>query len=141
MTTRRAEPRFTTKETGFALTLNIDGAGKSSIQSGIPFSKLMMTLFARQAAVDLKLICKRDLALCRWSDQEAANKMPDLRKLDQIAVNLSHLEEVEGNLPRAILLLEFSKKAAPHPEALQRQIDELKQKLAARPPGAAPQAR
>jgi hypothetical protein len=82
-----------------------------------------------------------DLALRRWSEQEAANKKPDLLKLDQIAVNLSHLEETEGNLVRAIQLLELSQKASPHPEALQRQIDELKQKLAAPRPAAAPQAR
>jgi tetratricopeptide (TPR) repeat protein len=82
-----------------------------------------------------------DLALRRWSEQEAANKKPDLLKLDQIAVNLSHLEETEGNFARAIQLLELAQKASPHPEALQKQIDELKQKLAARPPAAAPQAR
>jgi len=79
-----------------------------------------------------------DLALRRWSEQEAANKKPDLLKLDQIAVNLSHLEEMEGNLTRAIGLLELSQKGSPHPEALQKQIDELKQKLTARPPAAAP---
>jgi tetratricopeptide (TPR) repeat protein len=78
-----------------------------------------------------------DLALRRWSEQETANKKPDLLKLDQIAVNLSHLEEVEGNFARAIQLLELCKKASPHPEALQQQIEELKQKLAARPPAAA----
>jgi len=82
-----------------------------------------------------------DLALRRWSEQEAANKKPDLLQLDQIAVNLAHLEETEGNLERAIQLLELSQKGSPHPEALQRQINELKQKLAARPPTAAPGSR
>ena len=78
------------------------------------------------------------LALRRWSEQEAANKKPDLLKLGQIAVHLAHLEEMEGNLARAIQFLELSKKASPHPEALQRQIDELKQTLATRPPSASP---
>jgi len=82
-----------------------------------------------------------DLALRRWSEQEAANKQPDLLKLDQIAVNLAHLEEQEGNLARAIQLLELCKKGSPHPEALQKQIDALKQKLAAPLPSAAPEAR
>jgi tetratricopeptide (TPR) repeat protein len=82
-----------------------------------------------------------DLALRRWSEQEAANNKPDLLKLDQIAVNLSHLEEKEGNLARAIGLLELSKKASPNPQALQKQINELKQKLAAPPPAAASQSR
>ena len=81
-----------------------------------------------------------DLALRRWSEQEAANKKPDLLKLDDIAVNLSHLEETEGNLARAVQLLELAKKASPHPDVLQQQIDELKQKLAARAPAAAPKA-
>ena len=82
-----------------------------------------------------------DLALRRWAEQEAANKTPDLLKLDQIAVNLSRLEEKEGNLARAIQLLELSQKGSPRPEALQGQINELKQKLAAPPSSPAPQAR
>ena len=79
-----------------------------------------------------------DLALRRWSEQAAANKDPDLLTLDQIAGNLARLEEAEGNFARAIQLLELCKKASPHPEALQKQIDELKRKLAAPPPADAP---
>ena len=82
-----------------------------------------------------------ELGLRKWYEQQAAHKKPDLLVLGQIAINLSRLEEKEGNLPRAIELLELSKKASPRPEALQQQIDELKQKLAAPPPAAAPQAR
>ena len=52
-------------------------------------------------------------------------------------VNLSRLEENQGNLARAIDLLELGKKTSPHPEALQQQIDDLKRKLAA-PPSPAP---
>jgi imidazoleglycerol-phosphate dehydratase len=63
MNTRRAELRRLTKETRIAVTLNIDGAGKSSIQTGIPFFNHMLTLFARHAVVDLKLTCKGDLAV------------------------------------------------------------------------------
>jgi hypothetical protein len=48
---------------------------------------------------------------------------------------------MEVSLARAIQLLELAKKASPHPEALQRQIDELKQKLAASSPATAPKAR
>jgi tetratricopeptide (TPR) repeat protein len=72
-----------------------------------------------------------ELALRKWSEQEAANQKPDLLMLGQIAINLSRLEEKEGNFARAIQLLELSKKASPSPEALQKQIEELKQKLAA----------
>src|ERR1035437_4080575 len=58
MKTRRAEVRRATKETCIAVRLNIDGAGKSSIQTGIPFFDHMLTLFARHAVVDLKLTCR-----------------------------------------------------------------------------------
>ena len=77
-----------------------------------------------------------ELALRRWSEQEAAGKKPELLKLGQIADFLAHLEEKEGNLTRAIELLELAKKASPNPQALQKQIEELRQKLGA-PPGAA----
>ena len=79
-----------------------------------------------------------ELALRRWAEQEAANKQPDVLKLDQIAVNLSRLEEREGNLARAIQLLELARKGSPHPEALQQQIHALKQNLAVRPSAATP---
>ena len=61
MKTRRAELRRTTKETRIAVRLNIDGAGKSSIETGVPFFDHMLTLFARHAVVDLKLYCKGDI--------------------------------------------------------------------------------
>ena len=61
MKSRRAELRRITKETRIAVRLNIDGAGKSSIQTGIPFFDHMLTLFARHAVVDLKLTCRGDL--------------------------------------------------------------------------------
>jgi tetratricopeptide (TPR) repeat protein len=70
-----------------------------------------------------------ELALRRWAEQETAGKKPDLLKLAQIAVNLARLEEKEGNLSRAIQMLELAKKGSPHPEILQPQIDELKRKL------------
>lgn len=77
-----------------------------------------------------------ELGLRKWSEQESAGKKPDLFCLEEIAVNLSRLEEKEGNLARAIGLLELSKKASPNPQALQQQIDQLKRKLDARPPSA-----
>jgi imidazoleglycerol-phosphate dehydratase len=61
MTTRRAEIRRTTKETRITLALNLDGTGKASIHTGIPFFDHMLTLFAKHAVVDLKLQCRGDL--------------------------------------------------------------------------------
>ena len=63
MKLRRANIRRATKETRIAVNLNIDGAGRSSIQTGIPFFDHMLTLFAKHAAVDLKLRCTGDLAV------------------------------------------------------------------------------
>jgi tetratricopeptide (TPR) repeat protein len=70
-----------------------------------------------------------DLALRRWGEQQAAGKKPDVLKLSQIAVFLARLEEKEGDLARAIQLLELAQKGSPHPEALQKQIGEMKQRL------------
>ena len=63
MKLRRANIRRATKETRIAVTLNIDGAGRSSIRTGVPFFDHMLTLFAKHAAVDLKLRCAGDLAV------------------------------------------------------------------------------
>ncbi len=82
-----------------------------------------------------------DLGLRRWSEQEAAGKKPDLFALEQIAVHLSLLEGKEGNYARAIQLLELAKRASPNPVALQRQIDELKEKLAGPRLSTVPEAR
>ena len=77
-----------------------------------------------------------EYALREWTTQEAAGQQPDLVQLDQIAMNLARLEEHEGNLPRAIQLLEISQKASPYPQAVQRQIVLLKQKLDTHRPAA-----
>jgi len=61
MKTRTAEVSRITKETRIAVKLNIDGAGKSFIQTGIPFFDHMLTLFARHAVVDLRLRCRGDI--------------------------------------------------------------------------------
>src|ERR1035437_6314303 len=61
MKIRRAELRRATKETRIAGNLNIDGAGNSSIQTGIPFFDHMLTLLARHGVLDLKLRCEGDL--------------------------------------------------------------------------------
>ena len=61
MKVRQASLRRSTKETRIALTLKIEGVGKSSINTGIPFFDHMLTLFAKHAVVDLKLRCTGDL--------------------------------------------------------------------------------
>ena len=61
MIKRRAEIRRKTKETRILLRLNIDGRGKSSIRTGVPFFDHMLTLFAKHSVVDLELDCQGDL--------------------------------------------------------------------------------
>src|SRR5205085_2374165 len=61
MNQRQAALKRVTKETGITLKLNLDGSGKSSIKTGIPFFDHMLTLFARHAAMDLTLRCQGDL--------------------------------------------------------------------------------
>lgn len=48
---RTAEIRRTSKETEIQLSLNLDGNGKSSIQSGVGFLDHMLTLFAQPRPV------------------------------------------------------------------------------------------
>lgn len=61
MRKRRTQVKRQTKETQIALKLNIDGTGRSSIQTGIAFFDHMLTLFAKHAVVDLDLNCRGDL--------------------------------------------------------------------------------
>lgn len=58
---RKASVTRTTKETDIALTLCLDGTGKTDIQSGIGFLDHMLTLLAFWARFDLELTCKGDL--------------------------------------------------------------------------------
>jgi imidazoleglycerol-phosphate dehydratase len=60
---RCAAVRRATTETRIALALKLDGAGKSSVSTGIPFLDHMLTLFARHATMDLDLTCQGDLAV------------------------------------------------------------------------------
>jgi imidazoleglycerol-phosphate dehydratase len=50
-----------TAETEISLELNLDGSGKSDIQSGVGFLDHMLTLLARHGALDLKVLAKGDL--------------------------------------------------------------------------------
>ena len=49
-----------TAETDIKLSLNIDGTGKLSIETGCGFLDHMLTLFAKHSRFDLDVICKGD---------------------------------------------------------------------------------
>ena len=61
MKLRHARISRHTRETRIAVSLRLDGHGKASIQTGIPFFDHMLTLFAKHATVDLRLRCRGDL--------------------------------------------------------------------------------
>ena len=60
-TKRVAELTRTTKETDIALSLNIDGTGVSSIDTGVPFFDHMLEAFGRPGLFDLTIKAKGDL--------------------------------------------------------------------------------
>ena len=57
---RTSEIKRKTNETDIALSLNLDGTGVSSINSGCGFLDHMLTLFARHGSFDLNVTCHGD---------------------------------------------------------------------------------
>ncbi len=60
---RKAEVTRKTKETEIALKLDLDGSGKHSIRTGIPFFDHMLSLLAHHGGMDLSLKAKGDLGV------------------------------------------------------------------------------
>jgi imidazoleglycerol-phosphate dehydratase len=58
--TRHAQIHRKTGETDISIKLAIDGSGKSTISTGIPFFDHMLTLFAKHALFDLDVRAKGD---------------------------------------------------------------------------------
>jgi len=61
MPARTARIERQTAETKIALELNLDGAGTSTIATGVGFFDHMLTLLARHAAIDLTVTAEGDL--------------------------------------------------------------------------------
>jgi len=59
--TRKAIISRKTAETQIELELNLDGTGKSDVQTGVGFLDHMLDLFAKHAVIDLKIRAKGDL--------------------------------------------------------------------------------
>jgi len=61
MTKRTSKKIRETRETRISLSLNIDGTGKSSIETGIPFFNHMLELLAKHGLFDLTVKASGDL--------------------------------------------------------------------------------
>ena len=61
MNKRTATITRTTGETDVRVTINLDGAGNGSVQTGVPFLDHMLMLFAKHGIFDLEVACKGDL--------------------------------------------------------------------------------
>ncbi len=60
---RKAEVKRKTKETEVFLKINLDGTGKHSIRTGIPFFDHMLSLMAYHSRMDLALKAKGDIGV------------------------------------------------------------------------------
>ncbi len=60
---RNAKIDRTTNETDINLVLNLDGSGKSTIKTGIPFFDHMLDQFTFHSQIDLELDAKGDLGI------------------------------------------------------------------------------
>lgn len=63
MKKRTGKVRRKTAETDIAVELNLDGAGKSRISTGLPFLDHMLALLAKHSLIDLSVRAKGDLAV------------------------------------------------------------------------------
>lgn len=63
-----------------------------------------------------------------WEQQPAKVKEDSLQTYGKITVSLARLEKESGNILLAIEYFELTKLTSPNPDAIQRQIDELKSK-------------
>ncbi len=61
MKNRKAQLERETKETTIKLTLDLDGSGQASLNTGIPFFEHMLNLWARHGLFDLYIDARGDL--------------------------------------------------------------------------------
>lgn len=63
MNRRTAEIARKTRETDITVRLDLDGTGRSAIDTGVPFLDHMLDLFARHGLFDLEIACRGDLQI------------------------------------------------------------------------------
>ena len=68
-------------------------------------------------------------ALRNWRQQESGKTDPDKFLFTQITSRLAMLEEDQGNHQEALAFMDMWKSMSPDPDAVQKRIDEVRQKL------------
>lgn len=109
--TRTARIQRKTKETDVLLTLNLDGQGRSRIDTGLPFLDHMLELFAKHGLFDLEATCRGDL------------EVDDHHSVEDIAICLGRgLNEALGNKKS---INRYGEALVPMDEALCRTVIDL----------------
>ena len=109
--TRSATANRRTKETDVRVTLVLDGAGKSRINTGLPFLDHMLELFARHGLFDLEVKCRGDLGV------------DDHHSVEDIAITLGQaLKEARGD---KAAIQRYGEAIVPMDEALIRSVLDL----------------
>ena len=99
---RTAQIARKTNETDIQLSLNLDGRGESSIESGVGFLDHMLTLLSRHGRMDLKLTCHgdtyvddhhtvEDVGICLG--QAFAQALGDLRGVERFGHSVLPMDE------------------------------------------------
>lgn len=108
---RIAEIHRKTKETDVRIVLNLDGAGKSQVSTGLPFLDHMLDLFARHGLFDLEVVCRGDL------------EIDDHHSVEDIAITLGQaLAQALGDKAG---IARYGEAVVPMDEALCRSVIDL----------------
>lgn len=110
-TTRIGAVRRKTRETNVRVVLNLDGAGKSRITTGLPFLDHMLELFAKHGLFDLEIACKGDL------------EVDDHHSVEDLAISLG--QALAQGLSDKAGIKRYGEALVPMDEALCRSVIDL----------------
>ena len=98
-TPRIAELSRETSESSIALRLDLDGTGRSSISTTVPFFDHMLTAFAKHALVDLEAATPRtDIGECLVDGVGFLAAGVSYRSADGTSTWVQHVQEYGGDI-------------------------------------------